>query len=211
MNEELRQSYDRVAGDYAEHFKDELAGKPFDRKMLDLLVERSGDLGIICDMGCGPGQVARHLSDAGAKACGIDISDAMVENARALHPAIEFQPGDMLSLSNVADGTFGGIAAFYSIIHIPRERIGEAFGELRRVLAPNGSLLLTFHIGTKDNETVHRDEWWGHEVSIDFNFLDTDAIKALLAGAGFTVDEAIERHPYKDEYPSRRAYIFARK
>lgn len=29
MNEELKKSYDRVAEDYAEHFRDELDEKPF--------------------------------------------------------------------------------------------------------------------------------------------------------------------------------------
>jgi len=33
-------SYDRVAGDYAKQFQYELDYKPFDRKMLELLVEK---------------------------------------------------------------------------------------------------------------------------------------------------------------------------
>ena len=53
MNDELQSSYDRVATDYAEHFRDEMLNKPFDRKMLDWLAERACHLGTICDMGCG--------------------------------------------------------------------------------------------------------------------------------------------------------------
>ena len=60
MREDVQSSYDRVAADYAEHFHDEMAKKPFDRKMLDWLAERVGALGVICDMGCGPGQIARY-------------------------------------------------------------------------------------------------------------------------------------------------------
>ena len=209
MNEELRDSYDLVAEDYAEEFQSELDKKPFDRKMLDWLAERVGDLGVICDMGCGPGQVARYLHDVGAKACGIDLSQGMVQQAQRLNPGIPFEQGDMLALRDVADNSYGGIAAFYSIIHVPQQYIVQALRELGRVLQPGGTLLLTFHIG---REVVHKDEWWGKEVNVDFMFCETGAIKADLATAGFELAEVIERDPYADvEYPSRRAYIFAQK
>jgi SAM-dependent methyltransferase len=176
--------------------------------MLDWLADMVGDCGPICDMGCGPGQIAGYLHGRGAAVCGIDLSGEMVRRARALNPAITFEQGDMLALSQVADDTFGGIAAFYSIIHIPRERMVEALRELRRVLKRDGLLLLTFHIG---NHTLHRDEWWGKPVSIDFLFFETAEMKANLLAAGFEPAEIIEREPYRDvEYQSRRAYIFGR-
>jgi hypothetical protein len=69
--------------------------------------------------------------------------------------------------------------------------------------------LVTFHIG---QETLHRDEWWGEEVSLDFIFYETAEMKDYLGAAGFALEEVIERDPYPEvEYQSRRAYIFARK
>ena len=207
-NSELRRSYDRVAGEYARQFGDELEKKPFDRKMLDWLAERVGGAGPICDMGCGPGQVARYLRGRGAVACGVDLSPEMVRRARELNPEIDFSVGDMLALTDVADGAWGGVAAFYSIIHVPRPSVVAALGELRRVLRGGGLLLLAFHIG---RETLHRDEWWGEEVSLDFIFYETAEMKDYLGAAGFALEEVIERDPYPEvEYPSRRAYIFAR-
>ena len=209
MSEGLQNSYDRVAKDYAESFHDELDKKPFDRKMLDWLIEKVGDLGVICDMGCGPGQVARHLHEHKARACGIDLSAGMVERARSLSPDIPFEQGDMLALDGVADNVYGGVAAFYSIIHVRRTELNQALGELKRVLSPGGTLLLTFHIG---QEVVHRDEWWGKEVSLDFIFFEREEMKEHLRAVGFELQEVIERDPYPEaEYPSRRAYIFARK
>jgi SAM-dependent methyltransferase len=200
--------YDRVAEQYTAEFRHELDRKPFDRKMLDWLIEQVHGLGPICDLGCGPGQVARYIYERGAEACGIDLSGEMVKQAAALNPGIRFQQGNMLALHQVASGTFGGIAAFYSIIHIPRDRVIKALQELKRVLRPQGVLLLAFHLGT---ETVHKDEWWGKPVSIDFLFYETWEMKANLRAAGFDVLEAIERDPYPEiEYQSRRAYIFAR-
>jgi SAM-dependent methyltransferase len=209
MNEDLQRSYDRVAEDYAEHFRDEIEGKPFDRKMLDWLAEKVGDTGVVCDMGCGPGQIARYLHDHAVKVCGVDLSTAMIERAMKLNPDIPFEQGDMLGLSKIADNLYGGIAAFYSIVHVPRTAVIQALQELKRVLHPAGVLLLTFHIG---QEIIHRDEWWGKEVSLDFIFFETEEMKGFLQAAGFELQEVIERDPYPDvEYPSRRAYIFARK
>src|SRR5437868_1831631 len=109
---ELQSSYDRVAEDYAEEFYGEMEKKPFDRKMLDWLIEKVGEAGVICDMGCGPGQIARYLHDHGAKVCGIDLSTEMLKQAQRLHPGISFQQGDMLALTEIADNSYGGVAAF---------------------------------------------------------------------------------------------------
>ena len=206
---EVQRSYDRVAEEYAAEFRDEMEKKPFDRKMLDWLAEKVNGLGVICDMGCGPGQIASYLHSRGAKACGIDLSPAMVAEAKRLNPDISFQQGDMLALDGVEDNSFGGMAAFYSIIHIPHPRVVDALSELKRVLRTRGVLLITFHIG---RETLHKDEFLGHEVSLDFHFFETEEMKGYLTEAGFEIEEAIERDPYPDvEFPSRRAYIFARK
>src|SRR5262249_18371751 len=95
---ELQSSYDRVAEDYAEQFRDEMDNKPFDRKMLDWLAEKVNGRGVICDLGCGPGQIAHYLHGRGVKVCGIDLSSEMVRQAQHLNPNIPFQQGDMLAL-----------------------------------------------------------------------------------------------------------------
>jgi SAM-dependent methyltransferase len=201
-------SYDLVAADYAAQFKDELVHKPFDRKMLELLAERAATGAAICDLGCGPGQAAGYLHERGHRALGIDLSPGMVREARALFPEVPFQQGDMLDLREVPDAALGGIAALYSIIHVPPERRDRALSEMRRVLLPGAPLLLAFHIG---GEVVHRDEWWGKRVCLDFRFLDPAEVQQGLAAVGLEVLESIERSPYPEEYPSRRAYVFARR
>lgn len=198
-------SYDKVAAAYARQFQHELDHKPFDRKMLELLAEKS--TGTICDMGCGPGQVAAYLHHLGAEVCGVDLSPQMVAEASRLYPHISFQQGDMLNLKAIADGAFGGIAAFYAIIHIPRPQVADALRELRRVLRPDGSLLLTFHIG---DEIRHLDTWFNQPVNLDFAFFETQEMKDYLLTAGFTLGEIIERDPYPQEVQTRRAYLFAK-
>lgn len=201
-------SYDQVASDYAEKFKDEMDDKPFDRNCLDRLAREVGDLGQICDMGCGPGQIARYLHCKGIKALGVDLSPNMVAEAQRLNPEIHFHQGDMLSLPD-EDNSWGGIAAFYCIIHIPRERIADALREMRRVLKPGGLLLVTFHVGT---EIKHLEEWWEKPVNLDFAFYLPGEMEAWLGEAGFELVETLIREPNPEvEVATQRAYVFARK
>ena len=212
MNDEalgrVRESYDLVADEYVRQIYDELRHKPLDRELLDRFAARVRDRGLVCDIGSGPGQVARYLFERGVQVCGVDLSTEMVERARALNPGIEFQQGNMFSLK-IEDGAWSGISAFYAIVNIPPDYVVDALREFHRVLAPGGLLLLAFHLG---DEVLHRDEFLGNKVSIDFYFFPADRIRAALQAAGFEIEELIERDPYPEvEHPSRRAYIFARK
>jgi SAM-dependent methyltransferase len=206
---DLRNNYDPVAAEYAKRLYHELDHKPRDRELLDQLAAQVGESELICDLGCGPGQVAAYLHSRGACVCGIDLSEEMLKHARQLNPEIPFEQGDILALSNVADQAFGGIAAFYSIIHIPRAAVVAALREMWRVLHPQGVLLLTFHLG---QQIVQLDELWEQPVALDFVFFETEEMIGYLNSAGFEIEEVIERDPYPEvEVQTRRAYVFARR
>ena len=209
VTEGIRESYDWIADDYAREIYGELQHKPFDQQLLDRFAARIAGRGQVCDMGCGPGQVARYLRDAGAEGFGVDLSPRMVELARQLNPDIPFREGNMMAL-DLAEGTLAGIAAFYAIVNIPEESLPSVFREMHRVLAPDGLLLVAFHLG---HEVVQKEELWGKTVSMDFFFFQAPSIRQKLEAAGFVVEEIIERGPYAPEveYQSRRAYILARK
>lgn len=199
-------SYDKVAGEYARHLMDELDHKPMERDLLKTFAQKVS--GRVCDLGCGPGHVARYLHEHGADVFGIDLSQGMVDLARQHNPALTFEQGDMRALK-LEDNSLGAIAALYSIIHIPRGEVVAVLKELRRVLKPGGTLLVGFHRG---EDGLHRDEMWGEAVNLDFTFFETQEMVGYLKDAGFKVDEYIERDPYPEvEYPSKRAYVLASK
>lgn len=200
-----RASYDRVAAEYAAHFADELAHKSLER---DLLSEFARAVtGTICDVGCGPGHVAAYLHACGADAFGVDLSPAMVAVARRLNSGLHYEEGDMRSLP-VADGALGGIVALYSLIHLPRDEVVVALREFARALAPDGLLLVGMHVG---EEVVHRDEWWGQPVTLDFAFFTVEEMAGYLHAASFEVERVVEREPYPEvEAQTRRAYLLAR-
>ncbi len=207
--EQVRDDYDRIAPEYARRLFHELDGKPKDRELLLRFGSEIRNGGEVCDMGCGPGQVARFLADAGVRVFGLDLSPEMLAHARRLNPDLQFREGNLLSLP-LADGSLAGIAAFYAIVNIPTESLPVAFGEIMRVLQPGGLLLLAFHTG---GDVIRPEEMWGTKVQIEFYHFERAGIERRLEEAGFRIEEVVERGPYAPgvEYQSRRAYIFARK
>jgi ubiquinone/menaquinone biosynthesis C-methylase UbiE len=205
----IRADYDRIAEDYTRKVYGELEHKPFDRELLTRFVGAVNGGGTICDMGCGPGHVARFLRDAGGEVAGLDLSPQMIVQARRLNPDIPFREGNMLALE-LEDASLAGITAFYSIVNIPADSLPTAFREMYRVLQPEGLLLLSFHIG---DEVIRPQALWSNPVGMEFYQLQPARISRLLVHAGFDVDEIIERDPYAPEveYQSRRAYVLARK
>lgn len=197
-----------MAEEYAARIYAELSAKPFDREWLDDFAKRAAPLGPVCDVGCGPGQIARYLWERGARVFGLDLSFGNLREARRLNPGLEFVLGDMLALP-LAGESLGGIAAFYSIIHLDREQLPAALREMRRVLRPGGGLLLAFHLGA---EILHESELWGYAVDFDATLFTLPELVKHAADAGLVIEKAAERDPYAPdvEYQSRRGYILAR-
>jgi SAM-dependent methyltransferase len=205
----IRNSYDRVARAYADAIFDELRHKPFDIDLLGRFASATTGRGRVCDMGCGPGQIARFLHQSGTDAFGLDLSPGMIEQARRLSPAIDFREGNLLAL-DLHDGSLAGITAFYAIVNLPGDLRRQAFREMARVLQPAGLLLLAFHIGGTRLPVA---ELFGRPITMDFYFLDRVTVEAELQAAGFEIVEVLERDPYPPpiEHQSRRAYLLARK
>lgn len=211
---DIRHTYDVVAADYADTFADELAGKPFDRELLDLFAESVAVpvLGPapapVLDVGCGPaGHVSRYLADRDVRVEGIDLSPVVVAEARRRHPDLRFWVGDLRALP-ADDLALAGIVSFYSVVHLPRKEWPAAFAEFRRTLAPGGLLLVAVHGGAG---VTGVDGWFGHDVSIRTTLVDLDELTAIVARAGLTVRERHQRPPYPGEYPSPRLYVLAEK
>ncbi len=205
MTSDTQIGYDRVAESYAEHLFHELNYKSFDRHLLAMFAETLKGKGLVCDIGCGPGQIAHYLREQGVEAMGLDLSPKMVEKARLLNPGQRFEQADMRALPFI-DGELAGITAFYSVIHIPRPNVTLVLKEFRRVLKPDGLLLLAFHIG---DEVRHMDEFFDKPVSLDFTFFLIAEMRAYLNAAGFTPKIVTERTPYSEEHQSQRAYMLA--
>jgi len=208
MVDETRSGYDAVARAYADRFSVEFEDKPFDRDVLDEFAAHVEGRGMVVDLGCGPGQVAAYLAAEGVPVLGVDLSPGMVAEAKQRHPNLNFQVGDMRDLA-FDDETLAGIAAFYSIIHIPRDEILAVLAELWRMLHPGGFLLLAFHVGTRVEQI---DEFLGEPVNLDFVFFTANEMEGHLEAVGFELIWSRQRQPYPGvEAQTERTYLLSRR
>ncbi|RBY93394.1 SAM-dependent methyltransferase [Blastococcus sp. TF02-8] len=203
--EAVRAAYDVVAEDYADLLREELAEKPLDRALLGAFAELVGD-GPVLDAGCGPGRIAGYLASLRTDVRGVDLSPGMVAVARRDHPELRFDVGSLTAL-DAPDASFGGVLAWYSLIHLPPDALRGAVSELARVLRPGGYLLAAFQAG---DGKVRLDRPYGHDVVLDAHRLDPDQVSAMLAGVDLPVVARATREPRARER-TRQAYLLARR
>jgi ubiquinone/menaquinone biosynthesis C-methylase UbiE len=155
-NEEIvKKGYDRIAEKY------HAIRQTFDNKrelgeFASLLPKNAK----VLDVGCGAGvPVAQFLAECGFDVTGIDFSKNMLKLASRNIPKAKFVLKDMTKLDFEAD-SFDGLTAFYSIIHVPREKHFSLFQSFHRILKPKGIMLIC--LGPDEWEAT--DSYYGTEM-----------------------------------------------
>jgi len=206
---DVQSSYDLIADEYARRIYDELQHKPLDCRLLDRLAESIRNVGIACDLGCGPGHIARYLHERGIQVCGIDLSAGMIQRARQLNSGIEFKQGDMRALP-VKDNTWAGHRDILRYRKpVARRSCSGVAGDDARPHARRAALA---QFPYRRRHVAGRRSL-GLWAALEFHFFRVGTVAGFLRSAGFKIEEIIEREPYASEveYQSRRAYIFAQK
>lgn len=92
------------------------------------------------DIACGPGEGTAAAAELGARVVGVDFAASMVEQAKSLHPELEFRHGDAEALPFDA-GSFDAVIINFGMLHFadPDRAIAEAY----RVLVTGGRLAFT--------------------------------------------------------------------
>ncbi len=208
-DERVRTSYAAVSSAYADHLADELDHLPFEAWLLRRVVELAGDHPVV-EVGCGPGHVTHFLAQAGARATGMDLTPAMVEEARRRFPDGDYVVGDLRSLMRPAgDAGWGAVLAWYSLIHLAPSELPDAFAALTRPLLPGGWLVVAVHAGAG---TLEPDSWFDVEIDVTFVLHDPARLRAMAEAAGLVDVEWYHRGPNTGRGEStERFYLLARK
>ncbi|GFM83064.1 hypothetical protein PSCICN_37560 [Pseudomonas cichorii] len=111
---------------------------PFAAPLLDMACLFPGARAL--DVATGPGYAASIAASIGASVVGVDFSEAMLEHARQLHPAIHFEFGDVHALP-FEQGYFDSVFSNFGVQHFSNP--ARAFSEVARVLRKNGTWAFT--------------------------------------------------------------------
>ncbi|WP_158371124.1 class I SAM-dependent methyltransferase [Cellulosimicrobium cellulans] len=196
--ERSRTSYDAVADAYVELVTRGYPERdPQDRALLDLAGELASAVGggPVADLGCGPGHVTGHLHARGVPVVGVDVSPRMVEIARAAHPGVRFDVGDMTRI-DLEDGSLSGALLWYSLIHVPDAAAPGVIARVARALRPGGVLLLGFQVGDEVRAPSHA--YGGIPVVLRSQRRPVDRVAGWVRAAGLTVELQAVRDPDGD-------------
>jgi len=182
MAPDVQASYALRAEEYTEQLGSMTSVHPSDVQLVQSWAA-SVD-GPLLDAGCGPGHWTAFLAGSGIDARGVDRVPAFIEHARDRWPSLTFTVGDVDALADPAD-TYGGVLAWYSLIHHGPGSIGRPLEEFARVLRPGGQLLVGFFLGTEV-------EPFDHAVVTAYRW-PAPALAKELTAAGFDVIEVHTR------------------
>jgi ubiquinone/menaquinone biosynthesis C-methylase UbiE len=147
------------SGEYARHFSNMKFYSITRSSMawIDSLLFRNIVGAVALDYCCGNGEVAVEMARRGArKVIGIDISEVAIRNAQELaktngqEGTCEFRIMDAEN-TEFADDTFDIIHEYGALHHL---ELKAAFGELARILKPDGKLVCTEAL--RHNPIIHR-------------------------------------------------------
>jgi ubiquinone/menaquinone biosynthesis C-methylase UbiE len=133
----VRAAYDALAPTFG-RWNASIEADPWERFVSELET-RVDDGARVVDLGCGDGTKTRRLAER-FEVVGVDVSPEQLRLARTAPPEVTFVEADFSELDFPAD-TFDTVTAFYSIMHVPRDRHLELFGKAQRWLKPGGLFL----------------------------------------------------------------------
>ncbi len=96
------------------------------------------------DLGCGKGAFTARIASLARETTGLELSEIAVMKARAAHPCIRFQQGDIRRLSGTGleQGGFDLIVASDVIAYLTPRQAESFLGAAGRLLAPGGLFFL---------------------------------------------------------------------
>ena len=100
--------------------------------------------GPTADIGCGSGRDTDWLTRNGFPATGYDAAEGLLAEARRRYPGLAFHAASLPDLDGVASGGFANVLCETVIMHLPAGRIAPAVRRLLTLLAPGGTLWLSW-------------------------------------------------------------------
>jgi 2-polyprenyl-3-methyl-5-hydroxy-6-metoxy-1,4-benzoquinol methylase len=147
MDRRTLSAYDAAAADYAREWEDKQE-TPTD---LYALLTTFFTQGTAVDIGCGSGRDTAWLAASGFDVEGYDASEALLQEARHRHPGIRFAVAILPDLTELGSRTFTNVLCETVIMHLPQAEVARATARIRDLVAPGGTLYLSWRITEGDD------------------------------------------------------------
>ena len=121
---------------------------------LPALISRHSHGSRALDFGCGTGRSTRFLRNLKLNVVGADVSQAMLDHARALDPSGKYHLVHDTIADEFSPGSFDVILASFSFDNMPNATKAEVLRGLRILLSPDGCLLLVV-----SSPEIYVNEW----------------------------------------------------
>jgi SAM-dependent methyltransferase len=155
---------------------------PARERYLEAFSQRLDADASVLELGCGAAPGTTRALASRFRLMAVDLSQRQLDAAREQVPGATLLRGDFLELELPA-ASFEGVAAFYSLNHVPRERLGELLERIAGWLVPGGVLVAVLGAGNSPDWVGE----WIDGTTMFFSSWDAETNRRLLARAGFAL------------------------
>jgi|SRR3989344_3409872 len=140
----------------------------------------------VVEFGAGGGRDARRLSQR-YRYLGTDISSGLISEAKKINPQLYFRQADLYRLPFI-NSLFDGFWCSATLLHLPKNRVGEALSEMNRVTKNNGTGFISIKEG--QGETIVEDQLNGKSFRRFFAYYEQDEFSQILEVNKFKVRDS---------------------
>ncbi|MFO0806518.1 MAG: class I SAM-dependent methyltransferase [Gemmataceae bacterium] len=190
------------SGEMVAGYDAQMAESPLARADVEFCERVFAVPGRLLDMGCGTGRLCRHFAAKGLECVGVDLSEEMLERAKA-RPlpraglgSVSYLMGNLTELHDLGE-EFDYAACLFSTLGMVRgaEHRAKVIANAFRALRPGGRFVLHVHnrwfrgLGKnwRKRDITMQQAYAGAPLTL--HHFSLGEVTGLLKGAGFVVDE----------------------
>jgi SAM-dependent methyltransferase len=173
----MKDFYNKTAPEWADKWYEDKALLPYLKEFINYLPKNP----CILDLCCGAGYESMRMKKLGAEVTGLDLSEESIRIAKERNSDIKFVVEDMLNDYSYL-GKFDGCAVIAGFIHLPNEKLSNAFNHIYMALNNGGFLFVVVKDGTGKSEKSSYTTIEGEDYDRNFYLHTLEELKLYSSG-----------------------------
>lgn len=169
--------YNKTASEWADKWYEDETLLPYLIEFMNYLPENPR----VLDLCCGAGYESMRMKKLGANITGLDFSVESIRIAKERNPNIKFIVEDILNDYSYL-GKFDGCAVIAGLVHLPNEKLSNAFEQIHKVLNNDGFLFVVVKDGNGKSVKSSYRTIDGEDYDRNFYLHTLDELKLYSSG-----------------------------